>query len=305
MITVLVGENSFEIDRAKRALVQRFDGGAETFDGSDIELKQLPDLLMGGTLFATERLVIIKNMSDNKTIWPVFGDWLPRISDDIHLILIEPKLDKRTKTYKDLQKVATITEYKPWSERDTAQAEQWVAGEAKVLGCEIDRDAIRLLVRRVGVDQWLLHQALYKLAVYDTVTQELIMDAIDANPVESVFEVFEAALKGDTMRLKQILTTLAVTEDPYRLFGLLSGQAFQLAAVAVADGRSDTEVAKDIGVHPYGLGKLSGYARRLGRAGVRQAIDAFSEADSVMKSSATDPWLLIERALIKVSQRSV
>lgn len=299
MITILSGENSFEIQQALRAIVRAFDGVVEKIDGSELDLKQLPDLLMGGTLFADKRLVVIKQLSDNKAIWPVLGDWLPRISDDIHLVLVDSKLDKRTKTYKDLQKIATVTEYTAWSDRDMTKAEQWVAGEAKSIGCDIDNGCVRLLVSRVGPDQWLLHQALQKLAVLDMVTQQVIMDVIDANPVENVFDLFESALKGNAVRIKQMIETLELSEDPYRLFGLLSGQAFQLAALAVSSGKPSNEVAKDLGVHPYGLSKLTSYANRLGKPGVKRVINAFAEADSAMKSSAADPWLLLERALMK------
>jgi DNA polymerase-3 subunit delta len=301
MITVLAGENSFEVERALQTIVRAFDGVAEKIDGTELELKQLPDLLMSGTLFASNRLVIIKQLSENKVIWPEFADWLPRLSDDIQLVLVESKLDKRTKTYKDLQKAATITEFPAWSERDTAKAEQWVAGEANVLSCEIDAASVRLLVRRVGPDQWLLHQALQKLAVLDEITADIIANVIDANPVENVFDLFESALRGNAVKVKQMIETLELSEDPYRLFGLLSGQAFQLAALAVAGDKPSAEVAKDLGVHPYGLGKLASYAHALGKPGAKKVIAAFAEADAGMKTSATDPWLLIERALIKTA----
>lgn len=299
MITILSGENSFEIQQSLRAIIRAFDGVVETFDGSELDLKQLPDLLMGGTLFADRRLVVIKQLSDNKAIWPVLSDWSPRISDDIHLVLIDSKLDKRTKTYKDLQKIATITEYPAWSDRDVAKAEQWVAGEAKAIGCDMDNSCIRLLVNRVGPDQWLLHQALQKLAVVDVIDQATIVDIIEANPVENVFDLFESALKGNAVKVKRMIETLELSEDPYRLFGLLSGQAFQLAALAAGAGKPSSEIAKDLGVHPYGLSKISSYANKLGKPGARKVIDAFAEADSAMKSSATDPWLLLERALMK------
>lgn len=301
MITVLTGENSFEVHQALQGYVRAFDGVAEKIDGTELELKQLPDLLMGGTLFASKRLVIIKQLSDNKTIWPELSDWLPRVSDDIHLVLVEAKPDKRTKTYKDLQKVATVTEFKPWTERDIAKAEQWVAGEAKVLGCDIDRASVQLLVQRVGPDQWLLHQALQKLTVLDEVTPAIIIDVIEANPIENVFDLFESALRGNVIKVSHMIRTLELTEDPYRLFGLLSGQAFQLAALAVADDKPSAEVAKDLGVHPYGLGKLTTYARKLGKPGVKKVVAAFAEADAGIKTSATEPWLLIERALVKVA----
>lgn len=301
MITVLTGDSSFDIDRALRDIAARFDGVVERVDGTELTLKQIPDLLMGGTLFATKRLVVIKGLSENKTVWTDFSDWLTRVSDDIHLVLVEPKLDKRTKTYRDLQKVAEVTEYKAWTERDIAKAEQWVAGEAKVLDCDIDRESIRLLVQRVGPDQWELHQALQKLAVLETVTPEVIVEVIEANPTENVFDLFEAALRGNALTVKQMIATLSLSEDPYRLFGLLSGQAFQLALLAIAD-KPSTEVAKDFGVHPYALGKLSSHATRLKKSGAKKVVAAFAEADAGMKSSATDPWLLIERALIKTTQ---
>lgn len=301
MITVFTGDNSFEITRALGRIVDDFSGEAERIDGSELDLNQLPDLVMGATLFASERLVIIKQLSDNKAVWSVFDEWLGRVSSDVHLVLIETKLDKRTITYKELQKIADVTEYKAWTERDTAKAEQWATQEAKTMGCAIDAGSVRALVHRVGPDQWLLYQALQKLTVLDDITPEVIAEHIDASPAENVFDLFESALKGNTARVKQMIETLSLNEDPYRLFGLLSGQAFQLAALTAADDRPSAEVAKDLGVHPYGLGKLASYARRLGRSGAKKVVAAFAEADAGMKTSTTDPWLLIERALIKTA----
>lgn len=140
MITLLSGENSFEIDRELKHLVTEFDGRAEKIDGSELELRQLPDFLMGMSLFAEKRLVIIKNLSENKTVWVDFADWLERVSDDIHLVLVEPKPDKRTRTYKDLQKAAELKEFAPWGERDSLKAEQWATDEAKRLGFVLNKD---------------------------------------------------------------------------------------------------------------------------------------------------------------------
>jgi DNA polymerase-3 subunit delta len=300
MISLLVGENDFETARKLRALISSFDGVAERVDGSDLELKQLPDLLMGVSLFATKRLVVVRQLSENKTLWTGLSDWLGRVSPDIHLVLVEPKPDKRTKTYKDLQKVAEIHESKLWTDRDVLAAEQWVIAEAKQLGCTLDKKCAQLLVKRVGIDQWLLMQALEKLAVVGEVTPEIIEEIIEANPTENVFLLFESALKGDAIKVKKMLQTLAITEDAYRLMGLLSGQAVQLAVLAVSDMPS-TDVAKDMGVHPYALSKLAPAAKRLGRSGAKKVVAAFAEADEAAKSSAAEPWLLVERALIKVA----
>lgn len=301
MITVLTGDNDFELTRAVESIIANFDGTPERVDGSELELRQLPDLLMGATLFADKRLVIIKDLSLSKTVWADFGDWLPRVADAVHLVLVESKLDKRTKTYKALQKAADIKEFSLWSDRDIAEAGTWAIHEAKRLGFILDAKSAQALLARVGLDQWLLSQALEKLAFVDEVNEETVMEIVDANPTENVFFLFETALKGDAEGVSEMVATLSLGEDPYRLFGLLSSQAFQLAALAITD-KPSAEVAKDLGAHPFALSKLSSHARRRGRTGVRKILAAFAEADGGMKTSAADPWLLIERALIKVAQ---
>lgn len=301
MITVLAGENSFENERALLRIVSDFGGQPERFDGEVLGLKQLPDLLMGVSLFATKRLVVIKNMSVNKSLWNAFEGWIDKVSDDIHLVLIEAKPDKRTKTYKQLQKSATIYESKLWAERDGPKAEWWVAEEARALGITLDKKCAHILVLRVGVDQWMLWQALQKLAVLDQVTPEIIEEIIEPNESENAFGLFESALKGDADKVKRMLAVLEKTEEPYRLFGLLGGQAFQLAILVSTDAPSAT-VASDIGAHPFVLSKLSPFANKLGKSGAKAVVGTFAEADMAMKTQSHDPWLLIERALLKVAK---
>lgn len=298
MITLLTGENSFELTRALDALTAGFDGDKEKFDGSDLELVQLPDLLLGGTLFATKRLIVIRGLSENKKLWEVLPEWLERIDDDAHLVLVEPKPDKRTKTYKDLKKLAQVQEYNLWSDRDIATVEKWVADEAERQGMKLDKKSVQTLVARAGVDQWQLFHALEKLAVLDSVTTEMIEQIVEANPSENVFNLLDAALRSDSKKVSAMIKTLERTQDPFMTFGLLAGQVFQLAALASTDQPAST-VAGDIGAHPYALGKLAPHAKRLGRSGAKKIVTIFADTDTAMKSTATDPWLLIEKALYK------
>ena len=300
MITLLTGDNDFDRHQALRGLVADFDGSVERIDGESVELKSLPDLLMGGTLFAEKRLVIISQLSEQKLLWADFAEWLPRLASDIHLVLVEPKPDKRTKTYKAVQKIADVKEFKAWTDRDRSQAEQWTIVEATRLGMTLERQQAQLLVSRAGVDQWALHHALQKLAVLDIITTEHIIDVVDATPSENVFDLFEAALNGHSQRVGQMIATLSLTEDAYRLFGLLSGQMFQLAALAVGDVPSG-EIAKVIGAHPFALSKLTRYASKLDVRSAQRFIEYFADADSRLKTSATDPWLIIESTLQKIA----
>lgn len=304
MMILLAGENSFEIEREVARLIAHFDGDIVKVDGEALELSQLPDLIMGMSLFMPRRLVIIKNLSENKILWTQLGGWLEKLADTTDLVLVEPKPDKRTKTYKELQKLAEIKEYKAWTERDTAQAEKWLLEEAERLGATLDKKSAQALLARVGLDQWQLYHALQKLALLDEVTPEIIQDIIEPTLSENVFLVFEAALKGDKKRVASMLQTLRLSEDPYRLFGLITNQAFYVLVLSLA-GKSSGEVAKDLAVHPFVLSKLAPLVKTRTKEEVKTIVRAMIEADEAMKTSAADPWLLLERALIKVTNGSV
>jgi len=299
MITWFTGENTFDIQQAVKAVVNGFDGRAERIDGTTIELKNIPDLLMGGTLFADKRLVIIKDLSLNSAVWEKLPEWIDRISDDIDLVLIDGKPDKRTTGYKEVKKRVVLKEFPVWSERDQMTAESWVIKHAETLGLKLDKKLAHHIVERIGLDQWQLANGLEKLSLLDTVTPETINDAIDPNPSENVFQIFELALDGRRQDVHDMVRTLELQEDPYKLFALLSSQAFQLAAVA--SSTPNDNASKDFGIHPYVAGKLSRHGKRLGSRGATRILASFAKADADMKRSKGDPWLLIERALLSMS----
>lgn len=300
MITLLVGENGFEASRAVDALVAQSSGTPERISAEKLSISDLPALVMGVTLFASQRLIIIRQLSDNTEVWNALPNWLDRLTDDIHIVLIESKPDKRTKTYKILQKEAVVREFLPWTDRDRMKAEQWVAAEAVREGVSLDKKSAQQLVERVGVDQWLLSSALQKFVGLKEVTGRDIEHIIDARSEESVFVLFEAALQGRSDRIQEAIRVLRRTEDPYMLMGLLGGQAFQLAVLTVAN-RTAAEVAKLFAVHPFALSKLAPYVKKLGKRGGEYAVYVFAEADSALKTSAAEPWLLVERALLKLA----
>ena len=296
---MLIGENSFEIEQALLDISKNFSGEVEKFDGATLQLSQLPDILMGVSLFATARTVVIRGLSENKSIWSVFGDWLPRISDDIHLVLVEPKPDKRTSTFKSLKDAAVVKEFAAWTDRDYAKAEKWAMEQSKKFGIDLNNKNAQFLVRRVGVDQWQLYHALQKLSLVDSINEDIIRDIVDANPLENVFELFDTAIRGDLRQLKDKLRILEQTEDVYRLSALLYSQGFQLAAVASAE--RDNNVAKDFGIHPYVVQKLESVAKKVGKSGTAKIVKILAETDDSIKISAAEPWLLIETALLKIA----
>ena len=206
-----------------------------------------------------------------------------------------------------MQKNAEVKEFQLFGERDAVSAQRWLIEEAKFMNIEIDTGGARELLQRSYVisskgqpvvDQWQAKHSLEKLSVFGKVTAETVQKYIDDQPINSVFSIFETALKGEEAKLHQLLRELEPREDAFRVFGLLSGQVFQLATLAASD-ISTSDTAKAIGVHPYAAGKLATFAKKLSSDQIKKIVIAFTEADEDMKLSKAEPWVLIERALTK------
>jgi DNA polymerase III delta subunit len=300
MITWLVGENSFEVHEAVKSIEASFSGVAERIDATELTLSQLPDLLMGISLFSEDRLVILKDISRNAALWEKLPEWLPRVSDTIQLVFIDAKPDKRTAAYKALKAVATIKEFTPWTSRDTAKAEQWVKDRSLQYRLTLSAPVTSHLVRRVGLDQWQLVHALEVLSFMDEVTIEAIDEVIPANPTENIFQLFETALEGKPQKVIDSIRTLELTEDPYALFALLTSQALNLAAIAYARAKDGDDAIKQFAIHPFVASKLARHADKLGERKVASIVELFSKADADMKRSRAEPWLIIEKTLMSI-----
>lgn len=302
MITVLVGDDSFAIDERLKDLRGGFSGDIESIDGAEVELRRLPDLLMGGSLFSDKRLVIIRDLSNNTSVWPSFGDWIDRVSDDIHLVLVEKKIDKRTQAYKDLKRKSDLHEFSSWSDRDYGSAQDWTAALARSKGLKIDGSAVKHLVQRVGLDKWRLSQSIDMLSLLEKpITQDIIDETIVASVSENVFAVFEAALQGNVRRIQEMIKVLELQDDAYAIFGIIASQTFQLLAIARAG--SDDSPEKDFSIHPYVASKLRQSARKYGPRGVERIASIVADTDQSLKTSSVDPWLLVERALVSIAQK--
>ena len=295
MITVLTGENSYEIAQTLRRLRASFKGEPELIDGLDLTKQQLPDLFMGGTLFASERLIVINDLSGNKSLWNELEVWCERVPDDTHLVLIEPKPDKRTKTFKWLQKNANLqTHVQP---KEPALV-HWVVAASRERGIEISQEVARCLTMHSTHDQWQLSKELDKLKLSQKpISIDLINEIVPQSSEARAFDVLDAAFAGKSSVLDEQMDSMKLYEEPYRFFGLLANQVVILAAASQAGGVSSQQFASDIGAHPFVAGKMQSLARSLGDERVKSIVSHVARLDRDLKTMSADPWLLIEATL--------
>lgn len=97
MLSVYSGENRV---LAEQALKRELGANYEVFEGSNLEIQDLPSVFLGTSLFGEERRILLKDLSENAAIWEKVGDYL----ETPHRVVIwETKLDKRSAGYKRLK----------------------------------------------------------------------------------------------------------------------------------------------------------------------------------------------------------
>lgn len=299
MITVFTGTNNYALTQAVRKLTRAFEGEVEHIDGSNLETRDLPDLFMGATLFSTNRLLVIRGLSANKTVWADLDKWLDKVPAETAMLVIEQSPDKRTRTYKQLQKIATIKDFKDLDERELVS---WVQNLAREQGADLLPDSARYFVSYVGHDQWRLQSEFEKLMLAEKpITTDLVRYIAEPYPEATAFELLDSMLKGDESRVRELLDLLSQKEDPYQFFGLLSSQVFALLAMVNGKTRSSNEIAKDMGVHPFVVSKLSPFAKKLGEHRVGRLVEQLAHCDERIKTSGVDPWYQIRLTLLQIT----
>jgi DNA polymerase-3 subunit delta len=298
MITLLTGPNSYAISMSIQDKKKVFEGEAETFDAAELEPKHLPDLFRGASLFAANRLIIIRSPASNKTLWTELEQWIEQTPDETDIVLIESSPDKRTKTYKQLQKHGTVREHKELADHELAQ---WLQSHARASGTDLSSDVTKYFISYVGRDQWRLVNEFDKLLLAERpLSKELIQDIVEPYPEATAFELLDSVFKKDEKRVDELITILSVREDPYQFFGLLSSQVFALLALVSAGSKRPADIASDMGLHPFVVSKLVSVSKQLGRPRVNVLVDKLAQCDIRIKTSGVDPWHQLRITLLSL-----
>lgn len=302
MITVLSGPNQYGISQKlatiKADFIREFGpAGVEIYSGEQIQIESLASLLSGVTLFASNRLVIIRDLSSNKVVAEQLLSILKSIPSEVHVLLLEGQLDKRTAYYKTLKKEADFYEL---GELEGEALATWVGGYVKAQGGTIANRTIHVLINYVGSDQLRLVNELDKLIAFNPeITESAITDLVEKRPEDTVFQLLDSALGGKQRQALTILEELeSAHEDPFQIANMLIWQTHILAVVSSSNSVPEADLAKATKLNPFVVRKTKGLAARLGKQDITKIINAVAALDIRLKSTATNPWQVIEQTIL-------
>lgn len=304
MISTLAGSNSYLLGRELKKIIDEFlneygDLGLERIDGEEATYDRMREALESLPFLASKKLVILRAPSPNKEFAEKVETLLENLPDSTDLIIVEPKLDKRTSYAKFLKKKTSYNEY---SELDEYGLSSWLVTEAKTKKGSLTANDARYLVSRVGVNQQMLSNELDKLLSYSSnVTKETIDLLTEQTPQSTVFELLDAALSGNNAKtLKLYQEQRALKVEPQAIIALLSWQLHALAVVKTAGDRSDDDIARTAKLNPFVVRKTRILSKNVSVKDAKQYVSELLELDIALKTTAIDANDALQVYLLKL-----
>lgn len=310
-ITILYGNNSYE--RTTQLAKMKIDAEKSGFEiqksnSDELSKSDFVSLICGISLLSEKRFVYIRNLSENSEIWQNLAEILPRISTDVHLCLVEDKIDKRSVVYKAISKIVELYEFKNLTTRDSKNLAEFARLFAKKQGLLLDNKTASFLISWVGIDEWRIRDAIEKMALIGEANEQNIREFVPQNIEGNAFTIIEMMFLGDILKLQEEFSKLKITDGEdgaFRFLGMISTQIFNLVALKVGKdiGKTTAEIAKEIGANAWALGKMENFVQNLNESQLAEIVSKFTQVDEIIKTKSIDRWNLVESTILEIASK--
>ena len=289
-----------------RALVPDGDEMNYTcFSGKDISESEVISQAETMPFFADRRVILVEDSGFFKNRTEGLAEYLEKLPDYLTLIFSEEEIDKRTRTFKMMQKHGHVTEFAQQKEDALIR---WILTRMKREGKMIRSSDMQRFLAAAGTDMGNIDNELEKLLSYCADKQVITGADIDAvcSPqiTNQIFDMVRAVAEHrqkDALDLYYDL--LALKEKPMRILYLISRQFQQLMQISdlSRSGFPQTEIAAKAGVPPFVVKRSMGLLRRYSEDMLCSILQSLAQAEEDVKTGRLDETLSVEMAIVRLS----
>lgn len=289
---VVAGADSWLAEEALEGLIAAAVGedradSLQVFRGEEASWARVVEAARTGSLFATRRAVVVRNADALKGDGEEMVAYLEHPSEDVSVILVTGKPDKRKTVWKRLMADASVIPADPLKGRALRSR---VADSVRRRRLPLRDDGLEELLERVGQDLRRLMGELDKLEAFGSsapLSAEDVAKVLGrglAPPLYRLGDAFASRRAPETLEVLQSL--LDEGEVPLKMLGTFHRSLRQVrGALALRGGRgAREELAARLGVMPFKVGDVLEASRRWSEDDLRRAFLALDVADRRMKS---------------------
>jgi len=325
MIIFLHGDDTYRSREKLRELKEKFLHDVDpsgtnlvTIDGATASASDVWGAIAAQSFLVRKRMVVVERIGSQKSdsVRSEIADFFERIPEDVIVVFWEekgrgPSSERRVRPTKKTKKGAGATtkrgdplfpallqranHVQEFAPLEGVALTRWVRDQVKARDGSIAPDATRELVSVVGPDCWRMRNEIEKLtlaAAGAPITVAMVRDLVAAASPEDIFGFVDAIGRGDRAAAVRILRELESSRaDPLRLLGMIHRQLrlLVMAADLLDRGVPASQLAAELGVHPFVAQKIAQQARTSPLAVLRALYPRLLDLDRRMKSSRA-PW---------------
>lgn len=255
----------------------------ERLDGEETEYARMHEAVASLPFLVPRKLIVLRSPGANKEFTEKFEQFTEDIAETNDVILVEPKLDKRTGYYKLLKR---DTRFQDFPVLDGNGLARYLVDFAQKQGGTLGAPEARLLIDRVGQNQLTAQHEVEKLISYNPVISRQSIELLtERTPQSSIFELLDAAFAGNAKRAMELYDEQrALRVEPQQIIAMMVWQLHVLAVTKAAGARSTDEIAKQSKISPFTVRKSQTLARRITLQRLKTLISALREFDVRLKS---------------------
>jgi len=262
----------------------------EKIDGQSAEKAEIIQSLQGQSLFAQDKLVIIRHADLKDEKWDEIAPYLKTLIPQTILIIIAETAPARSKIVKLIEQEGEAVEFKSFAEWEEAEVIRWIKKQVESLGKSIEPRAAETLKEICGNDLQKLSSEIQKLITYiDKRGKIEDQDVLAlASPGEtSVFALADSlASKNAAETLKHFQVLAKNKTDIFGLLGLVAQQYRVLLFIKAlpAHQRNAFQIAKQLGASPFFVKKCLSCIDLFKEAELKKNLEKVLDADLKLKS---------------------
>lgn len=308
MILFFYGPNNFAARRKLQETVTRFksttgsDFSLEQFDGSNqnLSINEVIGAITTVPFLAANRLIVLEDVLANKKLSEPL---LPALNDapkETVVLIYESKVDERTKLFKELKNLAKSVKFELLDEQ---QLSLWVRKSVQDMGGEIDKSNARILIDRVGNNQWRLWNEIHKLIAYNPKVSEANIELLVEPTFEnSIFDMVETIARGQaTEAIKLYLGLRNQKAQPLYILSMIAWQIRNLLVVKVAGLSSENNIS-DAKISPFVVNKIRPLVTGIELDNIVRSYSSIQETDLKLKTTQTNPDVLMQQLILRVTR---
>lgn len=304
-VYLLYGEESYLVRQYRDQLKEAVLGDGDEmnysyFQGAKVDLLQVRSMADTLPFFAEYRLIIwedsrlFKSASD-------FSDYLEVMPPTTILVFVEKEIDKRNRLYKYVTKNGVVAQMSLMGVEDT---KKYVGLKLYKGKKKIRESTVEYLLEQVDNSLTNLENELDKLIAYTGEREEVTTEDIDAvcsvQVTGQIFKMLDAVVSGhrkEAMTLYHDL--LELKESPVSILYLLTRHFNILLQLKDGVSLSRGELAKQIGIPPFAVGKYQTQCKHFTKEKLLRMITACTETDFAFKQGKINDRIGVETLLVE------